>query len=201
MLVVGLTGGIGCGKSTVSRRFSELGVPVIDADDIARKLVEPGSPALDEIAERLGAEYIDASGRLNRSALRERIFDDPEARATLEHILHPRVRAEIQTRAAKIDATYCLVAVPLLIESGMQDLVDRVLVVDCDPDQQVARVAARDTVPAEQIRAILAAQLPREQRLAAADDVIDNSGTPEALFLRIEDLDAQYRRIGTTPDA
>jgi dephospho-CoA kinase len=195
MLVVGLTGGIGCGKSTVSRRFSELGVPVIDADDIARELVEPGSPALDEIAESLGAESIDASGRLNRSALRRRIFEDPEAKSRLEHILHPRVRAEIQARLTTIDAPYCLVAVPLLIESGMQDLVDRVLVVDCDPEQQVERVAARDTVPAEQVEAILSAQLPREQRLAAADDVIDNSGTPEALFLRIEELDGLYRRL------
>lgn len=201
MLRVGLTGGIGCGKTTVTNLFRELGAAVVDADEITRELVEPGSDALREIARRLGSDYLDSNGRLNRPALRRRIFDDPGAKEMLEAILHPRVRAEIEQRLATLEAPYCLIVIPLLIESGMQDLVDRVLVVDCLPAQQTERVASRDGVPSEQIQAIMAAQLNRERRLAAADDVIDNSGALEALESRITELDAQYRQIASASRA
>lgn len=200
MLKVGLTGGIGCGKTTVTNLFRDHGIPIIDADQITRRLVEPGSDALRAIAARFGEAYLDSNGNLNRRALRQRIFEDPDAKKGLEAILHPRVRDEIQQRLATLDAPYCLVVIPLLIESGMQDLVDRVLVVDCRPEQQTERVVARDGVPPEHVEAIMAAQLAQQQRLAAADDVIDNSGDLRGLEAQISELDARYRQLSANPD-
>lgn len=192
MLSVGLTGGIGCGKSTVAQAFAALGVPVIDADLIARELVRPGTPALAAIVRSFGANILTASGELDRRALRERVFRDPQARARLEALLHPRVRKAIEARRREIDAPYCLIVVPLLIEAGMTDLVDRVLVVDCDQDQQLARVSARDGVDPTQVQAIMRTQVDRRTRLAAADDVIDNRGALAELEERVRALHRRY---------
>jgi dephospho-CoA kinase len=195
MLKVGLTGGIGTGKSLVADRFAARGVPVIDADLLARDAVAPGSPGLAEIRARFGDALIDASGALDRAALRARIFADPAEREALEAIIHPRVREAIGEALRACDAAYALVVVPLLFESGMQDLVDRVLVVDAPPESQVARVAARDGVPEEQVRAAIAAQLDPAQRRARADDLIENTAGPQAVAHRIAELDARYREL------
>lgn len=192
MLSVGLTGGIGCGKSTVARTFAALGVPVIDADLIARELVRPGSPALAAIVRAFGPGVLTVSGELDRRALRERVFRDPEARARLEALLHPLVREAIAARRREIRAPYCLIVVPLLIEAGMTDLVDRVLVVDCDPEQQLKRVCARDGVEPAQVRAIMQAQADRGTRLAAADDVIENRGSEAELERSVRALHRRY---------
>ncbi|BAZ95021.1 dephospho-CoA kinase [Thiohalobacter sp. COW1] len=192
MLKIGLTGGIACGKSTVAAGFAELGVPVIDADVIARELVEPGEPALAEIARELGQAFIAADGRLDRVRLRDHVFRDPMARKRLEAILHPRIAAEMQARADRLDTPYCLLVIPLLLEAGQQSLVDRILVVDCPEVLQRARLAERDDADPEQISAILASQLERERRLAAADDILCNDGTPEQLRDRIDGLHARY---------
>ncbi|MAT66672.1 MAG: dephospho-CoA kinase [Gammaproteobacteria bacterium] len=192
MLKIGLTGGIACGKSTVAAGFAELGVPVIDADEIARELVEPGEPALAEIARELGQTFIAADGRLDRARLRDHVFRDADARRRLEAILHPRIAAEMQARADALDAPYCLLVIPLLIEAGQQSLVDRILVVDCPEELQRRRLAERDDADPEQISAILASQLERKRRLAAADDIICNDGTPEQLRDRVAGLHARY---------
>lgn len=192
MLRIGLTGGIACGKSTVAAGFAGQGVPVIDADILARELVEPGQPALAEIARQLGDEFITADGRLDRERLRGHIFGNEPARQRLEAILHPRIATEMQARAERLEAPYCLLVIPLLIEAGQQSLVDRILVVDCPEAIQRARLAERDGIDNDQISAILASQLERQQRLATADDVIHNDGTPEQLQARIAELHARY---------
>ncbi len=195
MLRVGLTGGIGCGKSAVSEQFSLLGVPVIDADRISHQLTAPGQPLLQTIADTLGGGFVSAEGVLDRAALRAHVFSHPEARARLEAILHPAIRRAMREQLAALDADYAVLVIPLLLESGQQDLVDRILVVDCPPSLQRQRVLARDRIPAEQLTQILAAQLPREQRLAAADDIIVNDGSPEDLARAVAALDRQYRRL------
>jgi len=191
-LVIGLTGGIGCGKSRVCELFAELGTPIIDADRLAREAVEPGQPALREIVQRFGAAILRADGRLDRAELRRLIFDQPEARRALEAILHPRIRALMLERLRQLSAPYAILAIPLLLESGRPEEVERVLVVDCEEVQQVERTSRRDGVPAEQVRAILAAQAGRAARLAAADDVIDNSGPPTALPPQVAELHRRY---------
>ncbi|HXH04590.1 MAG TPA: dephospho-CoA kinase [Candidatus Competibacteraceae bacterium] len=198
MLVVGLTGGIGSGKSAVSDAFARLGVPVIDTDVLARELVEPGQPALGEIAATFGADCLGADGRLDRRRLRERVFADDQARRRLEAILHPRIRQAVQQRLVRLvqlQTPYCLLVIPLLVESGMTDLVQRVLVVDVPEELQVARVMQRDRVSAEQARAVLAAQAERAQRLAAADDVLDNSGSRAALEDAVRRLHQRYLQL------
>jgi len=196
MLAVGLTGGIGCGKSTVAQRFADLGVPVIDADAIARELVEPGSPALAEIAEAFGADVIAADGSLDRQALRERAFAEAPARKRLDDILHPRVRRVVEERIAALgDAPYCLVVIPLMVESGMTDLVDRVLVVDCSEAQQVTRVTARDGTSAEAVQTIMGHQADRQTRLAVADDIIENTADMGGLERAVRDLHQRYLRL------
>lgn len=199
MLRIGLTGGIACGKSTVAAGFAELGVPVIDADVLARELVEPGRPALTEIARELGEEFITPDGGLDRARLRQHIFADAGARKRLEAILHPRIAAAMQARAARLDSPYCLLVIPLLIEAGQQSLVDRILVVDCPEAVQRARLAQRDDAAPDQISAILASQIEREQRLAAADDIITNDGTPAQLRERIAELHARYLTLSEPP--
>lgn len=194
-LVVGLTGGIASGKTAVSDRFARLGVPVIDTDRIARELVEPGMPALDAIVTRFGRTVLDSAGRLDRAGLRARVFGDPQARRDLEAILHPAIRAEAMRRVDALDAPYCILVVPLLVEGGMHRVVDRVLVVDVPPETQIARLMARDGSTTEQAKAILAAQASRDQRLAAADDVIDNAGPQDALDAAVTALDARYRGL------
>ncbi|HFQ14626.1 MAG TPA: dephospho-CoA kinase [Gammaproteobacteria bacterium] len=195
MLAVGLTGGIGSGKSRVSDAFARLGVPVIDTDIIARELVAPGQPALDEIRAAFGNAVFTAEGELDRRALRQRIFSQPDQRRKLEAILHPRIRAEVRRQIAALSAPWVLVVIPLLLESGQGDLVQRVLVVDAPVELQRARTTQRDQISDEEVDRILAAQLSREQRLAAADDVIVNDGSLADLQQQVEKHYHFYNRL------
>lgn len=172
---VALTGGIGCGKSAVADAFAALGVCVIDTDQIARQLVQPGQPALTEIVERWGPAILLDSGALDRRALRIRVFSHPQDKKQLEAILHPRIRAEVMRQREACTSDYAVVVIPLLLETGQAVDYDQVLVVDCTPAQQRQRVAARDHSSESEIDAILATQVDRAARLAAADDVLDNS--------------------------
>lgn len=190
--VIGLTGGIGSGKTTVSDRFAQIGVPVVDTDQLARELVEPGRPALAEIVAHFGLNCLDDRGQLHRARLRERVFADPDGRRQLEAILHPRIRALMQERVAALAAPYCLVVIPLLAETGMTDWVDRILVVDAPETEQIRRVMARDQIDELQARRILAAQASRAQRLALADDVLENVGDLEQLDRQIAILHQRY---------
>lgn len=192
MLVVGLTGGIGCGKSAVTALFEQLGVPVIDADKVAREVVEPGQPALALIAQRFGSHVLAAGGALDRRKLRDLVFNDEQARQDLESILHPQIRQTMRQRLAAVNAPYAILSIPLLQETGQLDTVDRVLVVDCPEKIQLERVCLRDQVGSENVRAILAAQSSRREKLRIADDVIDNSGQKEALKPQVEALHRSY---------
>lgn len=195
MLVIGLTGGIGSGKSSVADLFAKKGTPVIDADIIAREVVQAGMPALTEIAEVFGAEIIDNAGQLNRAALREIIFHNSGLREKLEHILHPRIRNEIATAVEKISAPYCLLVVPLLIDTGNWDAVDRILVVDTDENTQIGRVTKRDHQDREHVIAILDSQIGRHERLESADDVIENTGNLEELKTKVDEFHQFYMTL------
>ena len=197
MLVIGLTGGIGSGKTAVSDRFAHLGVPIIDTDRLARELVEPSQPALAEIVAEFGPDCLDGEGRLQRSRLRERVFADPTGRRRLEAILHPRIRALARERIASLTVSYCLLVIPLLAETGMTDLVDRVLVVDAPEAEQIRRVMARDGVTEEQAHRVLAAQATRSQRLALADEVVENAGNLAVLDDQITALHRRYLTLAT----
>jgi dephospho-CoA kinase len=201
MLVVGLTGGIGSGKTTVSERFADYGVPVIDTDLIARELVEPGQPALAEIVNHFGPDCLDGEGRLHRARLRERVFADPTGRRQLEAILHPRIRALVRERVAALAVPYCLVVIPLLAETGMTDLIDRVLVVDAPEAEQLRRVMARDRIDADQARRILAAQASRDRRLALADEILENSGNLDQLDRQVAALHQHYSTLAAARTA
>jgi len=192
MLVVGLTGGIGSGKTAVSDRFARYGVPIIDTDLLARELVEPGQPALTEIATAFGLDCLDGTGRLDRARLRERVFADASGRRRLEAVLHPQIRALSRQRLAQLTAPYSLLVIPLLAETGMTDWIDRVLVVDAPEAERLRRVMARDRTSEEQARRILAAQASREQRLALADEVVENSGDFAALDRQVSTLHQHY---------
>ena len=175
-LRIGLTGGIASGKSTVANMFADLGVPVIDTDIIAREVVQPGQPALEEIREAFGDGIIAADGALDRPAMRAVVFSDEDARRRLEAILHPRIGEATREQADAAGGEYQVIVVPLLVESALRAFVDRVLVVDCDEETQVARLLARDAESETQARRILAAQSSRDERLAIADDVVANDG-------------------------
>ena len=192
MLKIGLTGGIGSGKSTVCRLFQALGVCIIDADHIARQLVAPGQPALDLLIKQFGVQILQTDGTLHRAALRDLVFADPEKKRHLEQILHPLVYARLQAEMSQAGGAYCIAAVPLLLETDGAALVDRVLVVDCTPAEQIERVMLRDRLTREQTLQIMASQLSREQRLAAADDVINNSTTITQLAEQIKRLHNSY---------
>ena len=192
MLVVGLTGGIGSGKSAVAGRFASYGVPLIDADSISRELVAPGNPALEEIVQYFGAEHLQPDGTLNRQRLRNTIFADPDARLQLQAILHPRIRQVIQQRLKELDSAYCLVVIPLLVETGQRDLVDRVLVTECPTELRYQRLAARDGASRGQVDQILAAQSDAESRSEAADDIISNNGSWGHLYAQVDALHRQY---------
>ena len=196
-LRVGLTGGIASGKSTVAGLFAALGVPIIDTDQIAREVVKPGSPVLAAIAGRFGSEVLDPQGHLDRRALRSRVFADARARADLEALIHPAIEAATGIQSAAAGGIYQLIAVPLLAEKGLKSRYDRVLVVDCDPALQLARLVVRDGCTQAEAQAILAAQASREQRLAIADDVILNAGDIPALALKVEQLHRQYLAAAT----
>lgn len=199
-LRIGLTGGIASGKSLVAGLFARHGVPVLDTDQIARDVVEPGQPALAEIAAAFGAAVIAPDGHLDRRALRGRVFADPAARRRLEAILHPRIRAELERRSAAAGGPYQLLVIPLLVEGAGRTPLDRVLVVDCPEELQLARLRARDGETEAGARAILEAQASRSERLAAADDVVVNDGPPEVLAAAVAALDARYRALAATRD-
>ena len=193
--MIGLTGGIGSGKSAASAIFSRLGIPVIDADEIARALVAAGEPALAEITGAFGKDILDSTGELDRDALRRRVFADSAERQRLEAILHPRIRRKIQSLINELQSPYCIVVIPLLVETRQSDLVDRVLVIDIPEAIQISRVAARDSLAREEILAIIDAQTSRHTRLAAADDVIENSGGLDVLESRVHRLHEKYLGI------
>ncbi|CZF83556.1 Dephospho-CoA kinase [Grimontia celer] len=190
--VVGVTGGIGSGKTTVANLFAEKGIEVIDADVIARQVVEPGSEGLKAIAAKFGASMLNDDGTLNRGALREHVFSHPEDKEWLNGLLHPKIRHEMITQTAQAKSSYCLLVIPLLVENGLQSLCQRVLVVDVSEATQIARTTQRDQVPEEQVKSILAAQATREQRLEAANDVITNEDDSKVLSQQIETLHHQY---------
>ncbi|MGB5851303.1 MAG: dephospho-CoA kinase [Rhodanobacter sp.] len=192
-LVVALTGGVAAGKSAVTRRFEALGVPVHDADVAAREVVAPGSEGLAEVVDVFGADVLDSRGQLDRPAMRRRVFADPAARRRLEAIIHPRVRAWLRERALAGTAPYCLLAIPLLVENIEQyRWVDRVLVVDVPESVQLARLLVRDGIDETLARRMIAQQASRADRLALADDVIDNSGDESALDQAVAELHRRY---------
>ncbi len=192
MLKIGLTGGIGSGKSTVTQIFSDLKIPIIDADIIAHQLVEPGKPAIKAIAKQFGQQILTDQGTLNRKQLKEVIFSDPEQKKTLEQILHPLVFAEMESQIKQLSSPYCILSIPLLLETQMQDLVDRILVIDCPVEVQLERVKNRDQLNIETIKSIIASQVPREQRRQAADDIIINDADTQALAEQVKKLHNLY---------
>jgi len=194
-LRIGLTGGIASGKSLVADMFAAKGVPVIDTDVIARAVVEPGEPALQEIVRQFGAEMLDAGGRLERRRLRELVFADDAKRRTLEAILHPRIRLEAARQSAAADGAYQIIVVPLLVESPIREFLDRILVVDCSEQTQLERLLERDAETEEQARRILAAQASRKARIGIADDVLDNDGTKEEAAAQVERLHHRYLEL------
>ncbi|MGH8172570.1 MAG: dephospho-CoA kinase [Rhodanobacteraceae bacterium] len=189
---VALTGGIACGKSEVARRFAALSADVVDADVVAHELVRPGTPALAEIASEFGAGVLDEAGALDRRAMREHIFGDSDAKKKLESILHPRVLAELRARTRASAGPYVMLVIPLFVETGAYGWVDRVLVIDVPRELQIARIVARDDITPELATAMVDAQATREQRLAVADDVIDNSGPLSNLDAAVPALHAKY---------
>ena len=197
--VIGLTGGIGSGKSTVADLLVERGAALVDTDRIAHELTAPGGDAIAPIRAEFGDGVVAADGRMDRAAMRTLAFADPGARRRLEAILHPMIRARTQAgidAAIAAGAPYVIVAVPLLVESGdWRERYDRVLVVDCPPEVQIERVIARSALSRTQVEAIVAAQASRERRLAAADDVVDNGGAPEALPAQADRLHEAYLRL------
>lgn len=194
---VALTGGIGSGKSTVANEFLKNGVSVVDADVIARQVVEPGAPALRAIAAHFGSETLQPDGTLNRRLLRERIFASPDDKRWLNALLHPLIHEETQRQIAGATSPYVLWVVPLLVENQLHTKADRVLVVDVSPETQISRTMERDGVTREHAEHILAAQATREARLAVADDVIDNNGAPDAVASDVARLHEAYLRYAS----
>lgn len=192
MLKVGLTGGIGSGKSTAAQRFKELGVPIVDADVIARNVVEPGKPALEEVIAAFGEKVVNSDGELDRTELRKIVFENKERKALLESILHPRIYDEILRQLDRLSAPYCIVVIPLLAESKQNYPLDRVLVIDLPHALQLERTSVRDQQSEEKIDKIVQSQSSREQRLSLADDIVENSGTVESLCERIDLLHQKY---------
>ena len=192
IFTVVLTGGIASGKSAVSACFEKFGVPIVDTDVIARQVVEPGSPALQRIARELGAGFLDKDGGLNRTKMRQAIFSDPDLKSRLEAILHPLIGREVLQQVNQLDSPYCIIVIPLFAESSAYAWIDRVLVVDATEDAQIERVMARDGISRDQARAILNAQASRQDRLALADDILDNSGRLSELSERVKALHEKY---------
>ena len=194
--LVGLTGGIGSGKSAVAAAFAARGADVLDADDVAHAISRRGEPGHRAVVDALGESFLTDSGELDRAALRRRAFDDATFRRDLEQLLHPLIAARFDEAIAGLRGPYGLLVVPLLLErGGLRKRVARILVVDCPEQEQVRRVQLRSGITADEVRRIMATQLPRAERLAQADDVIDNSGPPEALAPQVERLDRRYRRL------
>ena len=197
---IGLTGGIGCGKSQAADMFASLGADVVDTDAIAHELTGPGGLAMSAIAEAFGSEYVRSDGSLDRARMRELVFSDPGAKGRLEAILHPMIRAESYRRVQGSGAPYVVLVVPLLLETGAyRDVVSRVLVVDCDESQQIARTMKRSRLTEEAVRRIMSAQLPRARRLQAADDVLSNDADIDSLRSQVETLHERYLEAAKTP--
>ena len=192
MLIIGLTGGIGSGKSTVTQLFADFSIPIIDADVIAHQITQPNQPALKLIAENISNETINNDGSLNRDKLRALIFSQPHQKQQLENLLHPLVYAEIAAQIAELNTAYCIVSVPLLIETQKTQMVDRVLVIDCSEQQQIQRVMQRSQLTKAQVHAIMATQASRAQRQAVADDIIDNSNSFIHLAEQVKKLHNSY---------
>ena len=194
--LVGLTGGIGSGKSEVAAAFAARGADVLDADDIAHAISRRGEAGHRAVAQSLGSSFVGADGELDRAALRRRAFDDPAFRRELEALLHPLIATRLDDAIDRLSGPYGVLVVPLLLErGGLNERVARVLVVDCPEQEQVRRVQLRSGLSADDVRKIMATQLPRAERLAAADDVIDNSGSRDALAPQVERLDRRYREL------
>lgn len=192
MLKIGLTGGIGCGKTTAANLFIELGIPVLDADLIAHTLVNKGQLALNQIEKIFGSTIINEDGSLNRKKLGEIVFSNPHKKKQLESILHPLVYEELQRQLESLDAPYAILCIPLLLETKMQHIVDRVLVIDCPVEVQFERVKRRDQLTDERIFSVINAQTSRQQRLSLADDIIKNSGSTSKLAEQIKKLHNLY---------
>lgn len=195
--VVALTGGIGSGKTTIANLFARQGVPVIDADIIARQVVAPGSIALQSIRQHFGPQVLQADGSLNRSWLRQTIFSDPQQKAWLNQCLHPLIQQQTRQAICEVTADWCLWVVPLLVENNLQHQADRVLVVDTDEETQIRRTMDRDHLSRQQAEQILAAQADRQSRLRIADDIIDNSGTPAEKEQEVIRLHHHYQRLAS----
>ena len=195
--IIGLTGGIGAGKSAVCDKFMQHAVPIVDADIAAREVVALGSEGLREVVNYFGTEVLAADGTLDRLKLRQTVFSDDSKLQALEGILHPRIRDEINQALAEITAPYCILCVPLLIEKGGYEQVDRILVIDCSVETQIARVMARDNLTRSQVEAIIETQAPRALRLEKADDVVENSGDLAALDAQVALLHERYMAIAT----
>lgn len=195
-MIIGLTGGIGSGKSTVAQFFRELGVKVLDSDQITRRLMEPQTKAFHSIVQHFGPDIVKADGTLDRGKLRTRVFQSSSDRLFLEDLLHPEVKTEIEKeRHASDSSPYFVVEIPLLIEAEFQDAVDRILVVDCSKETQIERVSKRDSSEHEEIKAIMESQVSREQRLQFADDVMENEGSLDALRQKVRSLHDQYIKL------
>ncbi len=196
MLKIGLTGGIGSGKSSATEIFKKLGIPVIDADVIAHQLTSPGTEALLEISEQLGNQFITSQGELNRKQLAQFVFDYPDKKVVLENILHPRVRDSINSELQKlISSPYVILAIPLLLETSFTELVDRILVINAPENIRIQRVTSRDDRSTEEVKTIMEHQIDEKTRLEKADDILDNSGTLNELESLIEQLHRQYLQI------
>jgi dephospho-CoA kinase len=196
---VGLTGGIASGKSTVAKFFAALGVPILDSDQVARDVVEPGQPPLERLVERFGPGILTPDGHLDRPALREIVFSDPKARADLEALTHPAIGAALEAQSAAAGGPYQILVIPLLVEKNLSSHVDRVLVVDCAEELQIRRLRERDGSTAEQVQAILRAQAPRALRLKAANDVITNDADIGAAREQVAALHPRYLELAARP--
>ncbi len=202
MLAIGLTGGIGCGKSSVARVFAELGAAVIDTDEIAHRLTQEGAPALAAIVAQFGSGFLLPDGSLDRARLRQLVFSDPAAKERLEAILHPLIRQQAVSGMATTHAPYLLLVVPLFFETGAyRDLVDRILVVDCDESQQISRTMTRSGLTAAEVRAVMANQISRDERIRLATDILPNYSGRENLVKRIEELHRQYLELAADGSA
>lgn len=199
MFVVGLTGGIGSGKTTVAQLFSELNVEIIDTDEIAHDLVQPGQPALEELQKATEEDILFADGQLNRRLLRDLLFSNSDIKSIVEKILHPKIREitanKISDCRKRSEVDYIVLVIPLLVDNGNWMMIDRILVVDCEDEKQIERVMLRDKQTREQVIAVMDAQIDREERLLAADDVIDNNGDPELLEEMVFSLNRKYLEL------
>ncbi|NDL00559.1 MULTISPECIES: dephospho-CoA kinase [Photorhabdus] len=193
--IIALTGGIGSGKTTIANAFAALGVPLVDADIIAREVVAPGTPALQTISEHFGHDILTPDGNLNRALLRQKIFTNNQEKQWVNQLLHPLIHQETRRQLEQITAPYVIWVIPLLVENNLRHLADRILVVDVSPELQISRVATRDGISNQQVENILAAQASRSERLAYADDIISNHDNVQAIAPRVAELHQQYLKL------